>query len=158
MKINKEDREKCIRKNFLKRRELERIPVICELIKEFWKQYNLKMNENINMYKIFVEIKTKELEEGRITNNDSFYWEEDRWFDFFFEKIDENIIEYCNVDLAPDVLKDIEDSVNAFEQLWEKYVDLRFNQILNVFFEIVYKEIGGYNAEHWKDILEGGKI
>ena len=75
-------RDLCIRKDFKASRDIRRIPIITDLIYNLWKQYRTN-DDSIGFFYItnFLEVKASEKEK------DSFFWEEDEWYDFISNEI-----------------------------------------------------------------------
>lgn len=120
-------RQLCVKEYFSQPRKLERIPVICDLIEELWERYRLN-NLSINFFQLLDLI---DLSARGKENVDTFYWEDDKWYDFLqgligsSKKLEQN-------NLLENVM-DMQEITNCFKEYWVMYPDYRFKQILDVF-------------------------
>lgn len=147
------ERDLCIFKNITKQRNVERIPVICNQIKKLWIKLRSN-NEAAGFHYVTAYIQSIAYEQYNNGGLDPFYWEEDRWYDFIDNLIDTKE-DSGNSYLLVEQLNTMTQIIRYFENYWMLYPDLRLQQILNLFDELV-----GERAKHeilsvdfWKNIM-----
>lgn len=140
-------RDLCVKKDFITSRNPERIPVICDLIEELWERYRLN-NLSINFFQLLDLI---DLSSRGKENIDTFYWEDDKWYDFLQGLIESSKkLEQNN--LLENVL-DMQEITNCFKEYWLMYPDYRFKQILDVFNMTVNKDnskLNSLDGRYWR--------
>lgn len=141
---NRNDRELCIKKDFGTPRNIKRIPVICNLIREYWERRILN-DSSIGFLKIIDSIEEpvyKDFFSEKCC--DPFYLEDDQWYDILMKLIEESKKLKHNNPLEHSM--DIKEIVKCFEDYWLLHPDYRLQQIFNVFIEALQKDMAMFDT------------
>ena len=146
--MNKKDL--CEYKDRSKSRNEERIPVICNLILQLWINYKKHDCQNMGFYRVLSAVDSK----GRENGVDTFYYEEDMWYDIISKMIDESKELKVNFGLKEYEIMDMQHTISKFDLFWRLHNDLRFAQIIPVFSNLVQKEICNLSCDYWNDFFD----
>lgn len=148
------ERDFCVRKDYVNHRDERRIDVICNKMLKLWEQ--LRLNNSsvgfVGLIEYIEGVANNKYEDPNCT--DPFYWEEDRWYDELDEMISNT--KQTKQDNILDRSLEMMDTMNYFKMYWNLYGDFRLYQVIYSFkesFEQKIRDIDVFDNIFWKSFF-----
>jgi hypothetical protein len=153
------ERDYCIFSSTSNSRKVERIPVICNLIKEFWIKYRATVDRKAGFHSIIKILEAQasnDYRNGTGSAPDPFYWEEDRWYDKIIDLTEKADRYNQSLSLTSKDINDMAQVVRYFENYWKLHPALRLQQVFEAYNDLISAKLDNFeftNVEFWKNVF-----